>query len=162
MATKRKSDTKPLPAKRGRKKKTDDDFESDTSEGVGDAIDEKTVAPDVEVLIMNDEIPGKLPEELLKTYDRDPGQLMIAGMVTWELSGRRDPKGKVVKVRPNLYVFNRFTDAKYRLIVSGCSSAHSILVNMDRKAMSFGKFLFYFDSPSLNYHTSTIFIYNGV
>lgn len=142
MSAKRKSDAKPLPAKRGRKKKTDDDFESDTSEGVNDAIDEKAAAPDVEVLIMNDEIPGKLPEELLKTYDRDPGQLMIAGMVTWELSGRRDPKGKVLKIRPNLYVFNRFTEGKYRLIVSGCSSAHSILVNMDRKAMSFGKFLY--------------------
>lgn len=137
MASKRKGDGKALPTKRGRKKKTDDDFESDTSD-VGDVIDDSAVE-DVEVLIQNDEVPTKLPEELLKTYDRDPGQLMIAGMVTWELSGRRDPKGKVTKVRPNLYTFNRFTEEKYRLIVSGCSAAHSILVNMDRKAMSFGE-----------------------
>lgn len=139
MASKRKGDGKALPAKRGRKKKTDDDFESDTSDVGGDVMDDSAVE-DVEVLIQNDEVPTKLPEELLKTYDRDPGQLMIAGMVTWELSGRRDPKGKVTKIRPNLYTFNRFTEEKYRLIVSGCSSAHSILVNMDRKAMSFGEF----------------------
>ncbi|KAG4080625.1 hypothetical protein HA402_013155 [Bradysia odoriphaga] len=135
MSSKRKAD-KPLPAKRGRKKKTDDDFESDTSDTIDDDV--KT-GDDIEVIIMNDEVPSKLPEELLKTYDRDPGKLMIAGMVTWDLTGRRDPKGKVTKIRPNLYVFNRFTDEKYRLIVSGCSSAHSILVNMDRKAMSFGR-----------------------
>lgn len=28
---------------------------------------------------------------------------------------------------------------QYRLIVSGCSSAHSIIINMDRKALSFGR-----------------------
>lgn len=110
MSAKRKSDAKPLPAKRGRKKKTDDDFESDTSDAIEDDV--KTGGGDIEVIIMNDEIPTKLPEELLKTYDRDPGKLMVAGMVTWDLTGRRDPKGKVTKIRPNLYVFNRFTDEK--------------------------------------------------
>lgn len=68
----------------------------------------------VEVLIVGEsgDTDSKLPEELLKTYDREPGKLMIAGLVTWELTGRRDPKGKVTKIRPNLYVFNRFTDEK--------------------------------------------------
>lgn len=115
MSAKRKSDSKPLPAKRGRKKKTDDDFESDTSDAIEDDV--KTGGGDIEVIIMNDEVPTKLPEELLKTYDRDPGKLMIAGMVTWDLTGRRDPKGKVTKIRPNLYVFNRFTDEK---VCSSC------------------------------------------
>ena len=113
MSAKRKSDAKPLPAKRGRKKKTDEDFESDASEGIEEVVaDGGSNNKEVEVLILNDEAPVKLPEELLKTYDRDPGKLMIAGMVTWELSGRRDPKGKVTNIRPNLYVFNRFTDEK--------------------------------------------------
>lgn len=137
MSSKRKSEAKPQPAKRGRKKKIDEDFESDNdsngSLGKNDDLDA------VEVLIPSDETETKLPEDLLKTYDRDPGKLMIAGMVTWELTGRRDPKGKVTNIRPNLYVFHRFTDEKYRLIVSGCTSAHSILVNMDRKALSFGR-----------------------
>lgn len=139
MSAKRKSDAKPLPAKRGRKKKTDEDFESDASDGADDLAQDAADAKEVEVLIMDDEAPSKLPEELLKTYDRDPGQLMVAGMVTWDLSGRRVQKDQQSKVRPNLYVFHRFTEEKYRLIVSGCSSAHSVLVNMDRKAMSFGE-----------------------
>lgn len=139
MSAKRKSDAKPLPAKRGRKKKTDEDFESDASDGADDLANDAADAKEVEVLIMDDEAPSKLPEDLLKTYDRDPGQLMISGMVTWDQSGRRVAKDQQAKVRPNLYVFHRFTEEKYRLIVSGCSSAHSVLVNMDRKAMSFGE-----------------------
>lgn len=139
MSTKRKSDGKAsLPAKRGRKKKTDEDFESDVSDSGGETVgDEPNAGQDVEVLIQDDEVPTKLPEELLKTYDRDPGQLMVAGMVCWEMTGRS--KKPASKVRPNLYNFSRFTEEKYRLIVSGCSAAHSVLVNMDRKAMSFGK-----------------------
>lgn len=140
MSSKRKSEAKPLPAKRGRKKKTDEDFESDPSES-SDAEQNDTGdgGKEVEVLIMDDEVPSKLPEDLLATYDRDPGQLMVAGMVTWEMSGRRVTKDQQTKNRPNLYVFHRFTEEKYRSIVSGCCSAHNILVNMDRKAMSFGR-----------------------
>lgn len=110
MSSKRKSDAKPQATKRGRKKKVDEDFDSDNSDS-NDAINGKldAVKDNVEVLIESND-DTKLPEELLLTYDREPGKLMIAGMVTWELTGRRDPKGKVTKVRPNLYVFHRFTD----------------------------------------------------
>lgn len=108
MSSKRKADAKPQ-AKRGRKKKVDDDFESDNSDS-NDGLNGKVDSgKEVEVLIESND-DTKLPEELLKTFDRDPGKMMVAGMVTWDLTGRRDPKGKVTKVRPNLYVFHRFTD----------------------------------------------------
>lgn len=113
MSSKRKSDAKPQPAKRGRKKKVDEDFESDNSEdGLPNGKNENNDGASTEVLIVGEtaDNDAKLPEELLKTYDREPGKLMIAGMVTWDLTGRRDPKGKVTNIRPNLYVFNRFTD----------------------------------------------------
>lgn len=109
MSAKRKSDAKPPAGKRGRKKKVEDDFDSDSeSDGENGQLDGAS-KKEIEVLIESTE-DTKLPEELLKTFDREPGKLMIAGMVTWELTGRRDPKGKVTQVRPNLYTFHRFTD----------------------------------------------------
>lgn len=108
MSSKRKSDAKGPGAKRGRKKKVEEDFDSDNSDS-NDALNGKQDKDNIEVLIDSTE-DTKLPEELLKTYDREPGKLMIAGMVTWDLTGRRDPKGKISKIRPNLYVFHRFTD----------------------------------------------------
>lgn len=89
----------------------------------------------------NEYVPTtKLPEELLKTFDREPGNLAISGMVTWDLTGRRDTKQKITKIRPNLYVFHRFMeDQKFRAAISGPSSAHSILITMDRKALTFGR-----------------------
>lgn len=135
MASKRKSEPQKKTTKRN-KKKVDNDFDSDLSdefdtEGNGNS----------EILIHNDALEplAKLPEDLLATMDKEPGKLLIAGMVTWDLTGRRDNSKVTSKIRPNLYVFNRFTDEKYRLAVSGCSSAHSVLVNMDRKALTFGE-----------------------
>lgn len=107
MASKRKADSK-APVKRGRKKKVEEDFDSDNSDS-NEGLNGKQKEENIEVLIESTE-DTKLPEELLKTYDREPGKLMIAGMVTWDLTGRRDPKGKITKTRPNLYVFHRFTD----------------------------------------------------
>ncbi|CAD7086110.1 unnamed protein product [Hermetia illucens] len=137
MATKRKSDAGAKPQKRGRKKK--DDYDSDLSDGA-DYVEDKSGK--VEVLISGSddlEPVAKLPEELLATYDKTPGKMLVAGLVTWDLTGRRDPKGKVTKIRPNLYTFHKFTDQMYRFAVSGPPSAHSILINMDRKAMTFGR-----------------------
>lgn len=111
MSAKRKGDANQLPSKRGRKKKTDDDFESDGSEDIVEIPDD-LAEKEVEVLIMDDETPNKLPEELLATYDKEPGQLLISGLVTWELTGRKDKKNKTSKIRPNLWSFNRFTDEK--------------------------------------------------
>lgn len=138
MASKRKSEPVKKTAKRG-KKKTDDSFDSDLSDDYGDEVagngngasqlatfDERAVLP-------------KLPEELLASRDREPGRLAIAGMITWDIVGKRaDAKGGI-KIRPNLWNFHRFTDDKYRRIVSGCASAHSVLVNMDRKVMTLGR-----------------------
>lgn len=140
MASKRKSEPVKKTAKRG-KKKTDDSFDSDLSDDYGDEVagngngngnqpvtfDERAVLP-------------KLPEELLASRDREPGKLVVAGMVTWDVVGKRADAKAGVKIRPNLWNFHRFGDEKYRRIVSGCASAHSVLVNMDRKALTFGEF----------------------
>lgn len=109
MSSKRKSDAKAPASKRGRKKKVEDDFDSDSDSSAENGQLDGASKKDIEVLIESTE-DTKLPEELLKTFDREPGKLMVAGMVTWELTGRRDPKGKVTQVRPNLYTFHRFTD----------------------------------------------------
>lgn len=141
MSSKRKSDAPKKPAKRG-KKKQEEDYDSEFSDG-NDDLDGPSGQPD-EVLIPGHgedfEPPSKLPEDLLHTYDKEPGYLLLAGMITWEMVARRDTgKPKLSKVRPNLTSFHRFTDEKYRLVTSSCSSAHTLLVNMDRKAMSFGR-----------------------
>lgn len=121
MSSKRKSDAKAPASKRGRKKKVDDDFDSDSDSSANGRDFEAAKKESVEVLIESTE-DTKLPEELLKTFDREPGKLMVAGMVTWELTGRRDPKGKVTTIRPNLYTFHRFTDETVSEIFKHCFS----------------------------------------
>ncbi|XP_059612873.1 protein RCC2 homolog [Phlebotomus argentipes] len=139
MSSKRKSEPTKRTVKRP-KKRQDGDFESDFSDS-SEGLDGANQNQPVEVLIPSDQFEPtvKLPAELLQTLDKEPGQLMIAGFVTWDLTGRRDTKNKTLKVRPNLYVFHRFTKEKYRLAVSGCAAAHSILINMDRKALAIGR-----------------------
>ncbi|XP_037959018.1 uncharacterized protein LOC119688410 [Teleopsis dalmanni] len=109
------------PSKR-RPKKKESDYEDDVSEDSGDEA--KASTNQVEVLIQHDELdpPSKLPEDLLATMDKAPGQLLIAGMVTWDLTGKRDRKN-VVKVRPNLFNFHRFTD-EMKLTVEDLLSGH--------------------------------------
>lgn len=138
MASKRKSEPVKKTAKRG-KKKTEDSFDSDLSDygdevsGNGNGTASQPVTFDERAVL------PKLPEELLASRDREPGHLVVAGMVTWDIVGKRaDTKGGI-KIRPNLWNFHRFTDEKYRRIVSGCASAHSVLVNMDRKALTLGR-----------------------
>lgn len=109
MSSKRKSEPVKKPVKRS-KKKVEEDYDSDLS---FDDIDDnsKQVANEVLIAGHGDLIPPKkLPEELLKTYDKDPGKLLVAGMVTWEMVGRRADSKGVTKIRPNLYSFHRFTD----------------------------------------------------
>lgn len=132
MASKRKSEPTKKPPKRN-KKKTDDDFDSELSDEF-DAVE----APKKVANLIPEEPATRLPEELLETFDKEPGKLLMAGMVTWDMVGKRDSKG-IAKVRPNLWSFNRFTGEKYRLAVSGPAAAHSVLVNMDRKALTFGR-----------------------
>lgn len=141
MASKRKSEPVKKTVKRG-KKKTDDSFDSDLSDEFGEEVGNgngSSAAPVIPVTFDERAVLPKLPAELLASRDREPGKLLIAGMVTWDLVGRKiDSKGGV-KIRPNLWYFHRFTDEKYRMAVSGSCSAHSILINMDRKALTFGR-----------------------
>lgn len=139
MASKRKSEPVKKTAKRG-KKKTDDSFDSDLSDDYGDEVSGNGNGASAQPVTFDERaVLPKLPEELLASRDREPGRLAIAGMVTWDIVGKRaDAKGGI-KIRPNLWNFHRFTDDKYRRIVSGCASAHSVLINMDRKAMTLGR-----------------------
>lgn len=138
MASKRKSEPVKKTAKRG-KKKTDDAFDSDLSDDYDDVGNGNGNSVAAVVTFDERAVLPKLPEELLASRDREPGHLLIAGMITWDIVGKRaDAKGGV-KIRPNLWHFHRFGDEKYRRIVSGCASAHNILVNMDRKVMTFGR-----------------------
>nr|XP_034839609.1 protein RCC2 [Maniola hyperantus] len=87
----------------------------------------------------DDEHEQLLPEqELLKTFYKTPGVLLIAGLVSWDLVAKRD-NNPLNKTHPNLFTFHKFTDRKYRLIVSGCSAGHSILVSEEGEAYTFGR-----------------------
>lgn len=110
MSAKRKSSEPGRnPPKRGRKKKVQEDMDSDFSDDHLDGADNGSGPSNVEVLIPSEELPlVKLPEDLLATYDKDPGNLLVAGLVTWDLTGRKDTKNKPAKIRPNLYTFHRF------------------------------------------------------
>lgn len=137
MSAKRKAGGNSTGANKRRPKKKDSDQEDNVSDDSGD---EAKQSLQVEVRIPADELDPqtKLPAGLLDTFDKGSGQMLIAGMVTWDLTGKRDRKN-VVKVRPNLYSFHRFTNEKYRYCASGSSAAHTILINMDRKALAFGR-----------------------
>lgn len=50
-------------------------------------------------------------QELLKTFYKTPGVLMIAGLVSWDLVAKRD-NNPSKKTHPNLYTFHKFTDRK--------------------------------------------------
>ena len=104
------------PSKR-RPKKKESDYEDEVSEESEDEGGAQSSSNQVEVLIPNDDLdaPAKLPDDLLATMEKTPGKMLIAGMVTWDLTGKRDRKN-VVKVRPNLYNFHRFTDEKVSCI----------------------------------------------
>lgn len=139
MASKRKSEPVKKTAKRG-KKKTDDSFDSDLSDDYGDEVSGNGNGAAAQPITFDERaVLPKLPEELLASRDREPGRLVMAGMVTWDIVGKRaDTKGGI-KIRPNLWNFHRFTEEKYRRVVSGPAAAHSVLINMDRKALTFGE-----------------------
>lgn len=63
--------------------------------------------------------------------------LLIAGSVAWETQGQK--LKPTDKTRPNINSFHRFTSETYRSAVTGCCSAHSMLININRKALGFGR-----------------------
>lgn len=114
MSAKRKSGGNGSGPNKRRPKKKESDYEDEVSEESGDEA--KQQSSQVEILIPSEDNdpPTKLPDDLLTTFDKDSGQMLISGMVTWDLTGKRDRKN-VLKVRPNLYSFHRFTDEKVKL-----------------------------------------------
>lgn len=67
------------------------------------------------------------------------GQMIIFGQVSWDMTGKKETK-KVQRTHPNLNTPHRFKDLRMRLAVSGCVAAHSVLVNEEGKALTFGKY----------------------
>ncbi|XP_044736012.1 protein RCC2 homolog [Chrysoperla carnea] len=138
-SNKRKRAPAKKPVKRGKKQQDDSDMESDLSNdsdvetGGGHQADE--------VLIPGHDLeePTKLPEELLKTMIKPAGQLLICGLVSWELTGKLNAKKGPARVQPNLYIPHRFTDLRIRYAVSGCNAAHTVVVTEEGKAMTFGR-----------------------
>lgn len=138
MSSKRKrAPTKRATGKKN-KRKEDIDIDSDMSDN---SEAENARQPD-EVLIaghgdiLDDATP--LPQELLKTLTKPAGQLFMFGLVNWDITGRRENKGGQ-RLHPNITSPQRFTDYKVRLAVSGCVSAHSVLITEEGQAMSFGR-----------------------
>ncbi|KAI8038262.1 hypothetical protein M5D96_008951, partial [Drosophila gunungcola] len=98
------------PNKRRPKKKESDYEDEFSDESNEDGVHQQAAAANqMEVLIPHDDLdpPSKLPEDLLATLEKTPGQMLLAGM--------------------------------YRYVASGPSAAHTIVVNMDRKALGFGR-----------------------
>jgi hypothetical protein len=138
MASKRKSEPVKKTVKRG-KKKTDDAFDSDLSDEFEDGVGNGNGAAAQLVQFDERAVLPKLPEELLASRDREPGHLLVAGTVTWDIVGKRADAKPGIKIRPNLWYFHRFGDEKYRRVISGSAAAHSVLISMDRKALTFGR-----------------------
>lgn len=112
MSTKRKAGpAKGRAGKRGRKKESDMESDlSDSSEAENSTqhSDEVLIAGHGELM---DE-PTQLPEELLKTLIKPAGQLLIFGMVNWDMVGRRENKSTQKRMLPNIFTPQRFTDLK--------------------------------------------------
>ncbi|XP_045541786.1 protein RCC2 homolog [Papilio machaon] len=122
----------PTRVRKARRPISDDDDSSDSNHS-----DHAPQEPPQNLSPLIEEPREKLPEELLKTFYKTPGILMIAGLVTWDMVAKRD-KTPSQRAQPNLFTFHKFTDRKYRLIVSGCSAGHSILVSEEGDVYTFG------------------------
>lgn len=118
-----------LPTKRPKKvKKTNYEIDSDDSTP---EVVQNAPSP------INEECMPRLPEDLIQSITKTPGVLLIAGMVSWDSVGKRVSPEDLQ--HPNLYTFRRFTDMKYRLAVSSCSAAHSVLISENGEAYTFGR-----------------------
>ncbi|XP_052746620.1 protein RCC2 [Bicyclus anynana] len=87
--------------------------------------------------IPEEEMP-KLPEALVQSFYKPPGVLLMAGLVSWDLVAKRE-NNPLKMTHPNLFTFHRFSDKRFRLIVSCCSAGHSVLVAEEGIAYAFGR-----------------------
>ncbi|CAG5104364.1 Similar to rcc2: Protein RCC2 homolog (Xenopus laevis) [Cotesia congregata] len=72
-----------------------------------------------------------------------PGTLVMCGLTNWEMAGRKaPPKGVKANVGRSLWsphTFKNLNGARVRLIASGPSSAHNVIVTEDNRCLVFGK-----------------------
>lgn len=102
-------------SKKKRPKQKESDFEDEISEEESDdqqqSSSQQSATSGAGSRMIPDTSTEKLPADLLASLDKTPGHLLIAGCVTWDMTGKRDRKN-IIKARPNLYNFHRFTDQK--------------------------------------------------
>ncbi|KAL4221544.1 Protein rcc2 [Mactra antiquata] len=74
------------------------------------------------------------------------GEIMICGGTNWDLVGRNKMPKEMTKQKlkggPSLWRPHRisdFMDVKVRSVISGCCSAHNVLITTEGKAYSFGR-----------------------
>jgi len=144
MSTKRKSEGKgrdPKKSKKNGKAKLDEDVSDYDDEFGSDASNDGSTnhQSDNEV----DELPAdddtlrvKGPEHL--------GKVLICGATNWDLYGRRAaPKGcKTMNKGKDVFLPSRLTplnDVRVHSVVSGCNSAHSVIITDNWKALVFGR-----------------------
>lgn len=102
-------------SKKKRPKQKESDFEDEISEEESDdqqqSSSQQSMSSGSGSRMLSSVSNEKLPADLLTSLEKTPGHLLIAGCVTWDMTGKRDRKN-TIKVRPNLYNFHRFTDQK--------------------------------------------------
>lgn len=117
-----------------KKNKTElpEDYDSDSSSSSSHRLKIDLSVP------LEDPSAATLPEEVLQTFYKPPGCLLISGLVSWNQVGKREMNPTNMS-HPNLYKFHKFTDRRYRLIVSGCTAGHCVLVDENGQAYTFGR-----------------------
>lgn len=121
---------KPKPKKQRKKKdefsESESDPEIEQNNGNGAAVDEPEISYDI-----------TLEAPMIS------GEVLICGGTNWDLIGRHKiPKDAKNKGGPNLWRPHRiaeFADIKIRTVVSGCCSTHSVIIDTNGKAYSFGR-----------------------
>ncbi|KAK7861893.1 hypothetical protein R5R35_010793 [Gryllus longicercus] len=75
--------------------------------------------------------------------NEEAGTLLICGSTNWDLTGRKaTPKGTKTGAGRNLWVphrFSPFNGIRVRLVSTGCTSSHSIIVTEEGKAFALGR-----------------------
>ncbi|EDS41603.1 regulator of chromosome condensation [Culex quinquefasciatus] len=146
MSSKRKSEPTKKSVKRN-KSKVEDDYESDLSD------DGQNNAIVTEVLLQPHEEMEMLPEPLLKTFDKEPGRLLIAGMpacgrnhtlfltdtgCVYACGDNKSGQCGVGNTQPIISKATRLNYSGPPIIKVGCGADFSMILDIKGNLYSFG------------------------
>lgn len=145
MSAKRKSGVPESLTKKNKKlrkngKRGDDDLSDFEDEFKSDASNDGS-----EGSVVDDELSEDLgPDDGLRVQGPDHiGRLLICGAANWDLYNRKTaPKGCKNTAAKNIYTPHRFApldNVKVRVVASGCSAAHSMIITEDYKVYALGR-----------------------